>query len=82
MAASIFIETARPPASSAGAVIFEPLERRARLFWSIELLWLRLRAAVEAAVFVLITRLMLLFLPWIITNYDFRVATGHFWIGV
>src|SRR5262249_49111309 len=53
MAASNFIETARPPASSAGETIREPLDKRARLFWSIVLLLFRLYAALIAAAFVL-----------------------------
>jgi hypothetical protein len=47
------MDTARPPASSEGLVIFEPLERRERLFWSIVLLLLRFAAAREADVLVL-----------------------------
>src|SRR5437867_3081475 len=53
MAADMRIETARPPASSAGLTIFDPLDKRARLFWSITLLLLRLNAALVAAVLVL-----------------------------
>ena len=33
-AADSFIETAKPPASSEGLTIFEPLDRRFMLFWS------------------------------------------------
>src|SRR3954465_15078310 len=47
-AADSFIETARPPASSDGVTIFEPLESRLRLFCSIELEVARLLEATVA----------------------------------
>ena len=43
-----FIDTARPPASSEGLTIFEPLESRLRLFCSIELEVARLLEAIVA----------------------------------
>jgi hypothetical protein len=54
-AALSFIETANPPASSAGLTIRDPLESRVRLFCSIEFDAARLFAAREAAAFELIT---------------------------
>ena len=47
-AAVSFTETARPPASSAGLTIFDPLESRLRLFCSIELEAARLLEATVA----------------------------------
>jgi hypothetical protein len=58
MAADSFMETARPPASSEGLVIFEPLESRPRLFCSIALDAARLLEATIAVEFVLITTAM------------------------
>src|SRR5690606_2263352 len=55
MAASSLMETARPPASSAGLVILEPLESRARLLLSAVALLFSALAAPVAAVFVLMT---------------------------
>jgi len=48
-AADNFMETARPPASSAGLTIFEPLESRLRLFWRAEFEADRLFEATVAA---------------------------------
>jgi hypothetical protein len=48
-AADNFIETAKPPASSEGLTIFEPLESRLRLFCSIEFEVARLLEATFAA---------------------------------
>ena len=48
-AADNFIATARPPASSAGVTIFEPLESRFRLFCNMLLEAARLSAATVAA---------------------------------
>jgi hypothetical protein len=48
-AADSFIDTARPPASSAGFTIFEPLESRLRLFWRAEFEADRLFEATVAA---------------------------------
>src|SRR5882724_3407704 len=61
-AADNFIETARPPASSDGLTIFEPLESRFRLFCNISLEAARLFAATVAAKFVLMTTDMVIFL--------------------
>ena len=54
IAAVNFIDTARPPASSEASEILEPLDRRAKLFWSN--VWLRFRFNEDklAEVFVLI----------------------------
>jgi hypothetical protein len=54
-----FIPTASPPASSAGLTIFEPLERRFKLFCNMELLAFRLFLAMVAAEFVLIVTAMI-----------------------
>jgi hypothetical protein len=54
MDAESFIETARPPASSADELMRDPLESRLRLFWRFTLVLLRLYAAAEEAVLVLI----------------------------
>src|ERR1043166_2568826 len=61
-AADSFIATARPPASSAGLTIFEPLESRFRLFCNISFEAARLFAATVAAKFVLMTTDMVIFL--------------------
>jgi hypothetical protein len=55
MAALIFIDTAKPPASSAGFTMREPLDKRASDFSNIELDAVKLIAADEAAALVLIT---------------------------
>src|SRR5258708_15598536 len=73
-AASSFMDTARPPASSAGDTILEPLESLLRLFWRLALALLRLFAAVIAEKLVLITTDMVIFLD---LNYHVRVATGR-----
>jgi hypothetical protein len=54
-AALNFMDTAKPPASSAGLTIFDPLESRFRLFWSMEFEDARLFEATVAAGFELIT---------------------------
>src|SRR5690606_13247387 len=59
IAASIRMDTASPPASSAGLTILEPLDNRARLLLSMVALLFRLFAATVAAVFVLITSPMI-----------------------
>src|SRR6478736_780656 len=63
-AADNFIETARPPASSAGLTIFEPLERRFMLFWSMSFEAARLFDATVAAKLVLMTTDMGIFLDF------------------
>jgi hypothetical protein len=68
-----FIETARPPASSDGLTIFEPLESRFRLFCKFSFEAARLFAATVAAKFVLMTTDMGIFLDSI---RDVRVAAG------
>src|SRR5471030_1893405 len=60
--AASFIETARPPASSAGETILEPLESRLRLFCNISLEAARLFAATVAAKLELMTTDMVIFL--------------------
>src|SRR5262249_44793039 len=77
-AADNFIETARPPASSAGVTILEPLESRLRLFCNEALEAARLFAATVAAKLVLMTTDMLIFLD---TKRDVRVAVGPGGIG-
>jgi hypothetical protein len=54
MAAPIFMDTARPPASSEELTMREPLDRRWRLRWSEAFVVERLLAAAEAEEFVLI----------------------------
>jgi len=54
IAADNFMDTASPPASSDGAVIFKPLDKRFKLFCSIVLLLLRLFFAIVAAELVFI----------------------------
>jgi hypothetical protein len=53
MDAESFIETARPPASSADELMRDPLESRLRLRCRFTLVLLRLYAAAEEALFVL-----------------------------
>ena len=48
-AAAIFMETARPPASSLEVTMRRPLESRERLFWRASLAFPRLRPAPLAA---------------------------------
>jgi hypothetical protein len=45
MDAASFIETASPPASSAATEILDPLDRRAKLFWSMSLDLVKFAAA-------------------------------------
>src|SRR5690606_9773708 len=77
MAADSFMPTARPPASSAGLVIFEPLESRLRLFCRFALLALRLFFATVAAAFVLMTIDMLIFLDYHFLRHPCRVVPGE-----
>jgi hypothetical protein len=63
MDADSFMETARPPASSAGDMIRRPLESLARLFCKLLLFLLRLDAAADAAVFVFIVNAMVVYRP-------------------
>src|ERR1700676_5108063 len=72
-AADSFMDTARPPASSDGLTIFEPLESRLRLICNIELEAARLFAAMLAAMFVLITTDMVIFLD---AKRGVRAAVG------
>ena len=61
-AAESFMDTARPPASSAGLTIFEPLESRLRLVCNLALEAARLLAAMMADIFVSISTDMVIFL--------------------
>src|SRR3954466_11875546 len=61
-AADNFMDTARPPASSDGVTILEPLESRFRLFCKLSLEAARLFAATVAAKLVLMTTDMVIFL--------------------
>jgi len=62
LAAESFIETAKPPASSDGFVIREPLESLVMLFWSCAFDAARLLAAMMADMFVSISSDMVIFL--------------------
>jgi len=53
MALLNFMETARPPASSAAVEILEPLDKRAKLFWRRSLDFCKLKEASVEEVFVL-----------------------------
>jgi hypothetical protein len=77
IAASNFIDTAKPPASSDELVIFDPLDNRAKLFCNITLLLFKFIAAVLAEMFVLMTTLISA-IPFLEFNCDFRVAPGNF----
>jgi hypothetical protein len=74
MDAESFIETANPPASSAGELMRDPLESRLRLFWRFTLVLLRLYATAEEALFVLIL-IIVVFLYYLYLR-SFRAAFG------
>jgi hypothetical protein len=74
MDAESFIETANPPASSAGELMRDPLESRLRLFWRFTLVLLRLYAAAEEALFVFILSIVV-FLYFVAAS---ALPSGHF----